>query len=127
MQVLVIEKVLSSFATILCSGLGAMVLHEAGHVAYACALGVKVKRIGVRLKGVYIVREPGSQYENLMISLAGPLTNVALLFLWHLNPTFGLANLSFAVCNLMPLRGSDGSRVLEILNTFLAEVRVQRA
>lgn len=126
MQILVIERVLSSFVAILCAGLGAMVLHEVGHVAYACALGVKVKRIGVSLKGVYIVREPGSSYQNLMISLAGPLTNVALLFLWHQYPTFGLANLYFVVFNLLPFRGSDGSRVLEILNAFRGEMRAQR-
>jgi Zn-dependent protease len=126
MQVLVMERALSSFLAILSAGLGAMVLHEAGHLAYAWALGVKVKRIGVSLKGVYIVRAPGSSYQNLMISLAGPLTNVASLFLWHQYPLFGLANLYFVVFNLLPLRGSDGSRVLEILNTYWGEMRAQR-
>ena len=31
------------------------------------------------MKGMYIVREAGSPTKNLLISLAGPLTNVALL------------------------------------------------
>jgi Zn-dependent protease len=79
-------------------------------------VGVKVKSVGLCMKGLYIVREAGSPSKNLLISLAGPLTNVALLILfWNASREFMLANMCFAVCNLLPVKGSDGDRALDCL------------
>lgn len=94
-------------------GFLAMAFHEAGHWIAATAVGVKVKAIGLCWKGVYLVRESGPPAKNLVISLAGPLMNVALIaVMWHWSPKFGLANVCFAVCNLLPITGSDGDRAL---------------
>ena len=105
---------LSSFPFLhgLLFGILAMLIHEAGHMAAAQAIGIRIKSIGLCWKGLYTVRETGSPAKNLLISLAGPLTNVVLLAFWPLSHTFGLANLCFAFFNLIPLRGSDGDRVL---------------
>ena len=90
-----------------------MVLHEFGHLATSLMVGIKVKSIGLCMKGMYIVREAGSPAKNLLISLAGPLTNVALILLfWHVSTKFVLANLCLAICNLVPIKGSDGDRAL---------------
>ena len=91
-------------------GVLAMFLHELGHLIAALIVGVKVKNIGFRWKGLYVVREAGPPAKNLMISLAGPLLNLALVAFWPLSHEFGLANLCFAFFNLIPLRGSDGER-----------------
>jgi Zn-dependent protease len=92
-------------------GIIAMVLHEFGHLATSLMVGIKVKSVGMCMKGMYIVREAGSPTKNMLVSLAGPLTNIALLMLfWHASTTFALANLCFAICNLAPVRGSDGDR-----------------
>jgi Zn-dependent protease len=104
------------FFSLLCAlllGVLAMLLHEAGHLVTSLMVGVKVKSVGLCLKGMYVVRDAGSPAKNMLISLAGPLTNVALLFLfWHTSPTFTAANLCLAICNLLPIQGSDGDRVL---------------
>ena len=42
-------------------------------------VGVRVKSVGLCMKGMYVVREAGTPAKNLLVSLAGPLTNVALL------------------------------------------------
>jgi Zn-dependent protease len=89
-----------------------MLLHEAGHMFTAQVIGVRVKGLGVSWKGLYTLRETGSPAQNLVISLAGPFANLALLVFWHLSPIFGLANLCFFFCNLIPIRGSDGDRAL---------------
>jgi Zn-dependent protease len=95
-------------------GVVAMVLHECAHIAAATALGVKVKGVGIKWnKGLYTVREQGPVQMNLLIASAGPLMNIALISLWYWSPTFGLANLCYAVCNLLPIQGSDGSRILD--------------
>ena len=100
-----------SLAGTLLLGVLAMVLHEAGHLVISLIVGVKVKSVGLCMKGMYIVREAGPPAKNLLVSLAGPLTNVALLFLfWHVSQTFALANMCLAICNLVPIRGSDGDR-----------------
>jgi Zn-dependent protease len=93
-------------------GLGAMVLHEAAHVISALALGIDVKRVGLGWKGIYTVRDPGTPGKNLLVSFAGPLTNLVLMLSWHWWPTFGLANLCVGAVNLLPIEGSDGLRML---------------
>jgi len=104
---------LISLAGTLFLGLSAMVLHEFGHLATSLMVGVKVKSVGLCMKGIYIVREAGTPAKNMLVSLAGPLTNVALILLfWHASETFVLANLCLAICNLAPVRGSDGDRAL---------------
>jgi Zn-dependent protease len=93
-------------------GLAAMILHEAAHLLTACALGVKVKRVGLKWnKGIFTVRETGPVGKNAIIALAGPLMNILLVCLWPWSPTFGLANLCYAVANLLPIEGSDGLRI----------------
>jgi Zn-dependent protease len=102
---------LISLAGTMILGISAMVLHEFGHLATSLMVGIKVKSVGMCMKGMYIVREAGSPMKNMLVSLAGPLTNVALIILfWHVSPTFTLANMCFAICNLAPVRGSDGDR-----------------
>ena len=96
-------------------GISAMILHEAGHAITAIALGVNVKRVGLRSQGIFIVRETGTRVKDLLISLAGPSTNVMLCLIFHRHMTFALANLCFAVCNLLPISGSDGERALACL------------
>lgn len=88
-----------------------LIVHEAAHVATALALGLRVRRVGVSLKGPYIVREPGTPWENALVSLAGPGINllIALLF-WDVAPQFALINLVLGAFNLLPFPHSDGRR-----------------
>ena len=113
---------LVSLAGTLFLGLSAMVLHEFGHLATSLMVGIKVKGVGLCMKGMYIVREAGSPAKNLLISLAGPLTNVALILLfWHVSNKFVLANLCLAICNLAPIKGSDGERALVCIEQMQKE------
>jgi len=93
-------------------GVVAMLFHEAAHVFVALTLGIRVKKVGMGWKGIFTVREQGTPTKNLIISLAGPVMNLALIFWWHWQPDFGLANLCCGVVNLLPITGSDGARIL---------------
>jgi len=93
-------------------GILGMALHEVGHLITALAVGVKVKNVGFCWKGMYMVREPGPPLKNLIISLAGPAVNLALIFTWPWSREFALANLCFTVFNLVPMKGSDGDRAM---------------
>jgi Zn-dependent protease len=92
-------------------GVVAMVFHEVGHLVTAPLVGIKIKTVGLKWKGLYTVREAGPPTKNLIVSLAGPLTNLALLAFWPLSHSFALANLCFSFFNILPLEGSDGERV----------------
>ena len=94
-------------------GLLAMALHECGHLLAATLLGVKIKAIAINWKGLCTVREAGSPVKNLLVSIAGPFVNCALIVMWHTSPIFGLANLCFAFFNILPIEGSDGDRALK--------------
>jgi len=113
---------LFSLAGTMFLGVSAMVLHEFGHLVTSWIVGVKVKSVGLCMKGMYIVREAGSPMKNLAVSLAGPLTNVALMLLFlHKSETFALANMCLAICNLAPVRGSDGDRAWTCLEQIEKE------
>lgn len=111
-----------SLACTLFLGLLAMVLHEMGHLATSWIVGVRVKSIGLCARGMYVVREAGTPAKNLLVSLAGPFTNVALFLMFlHISPSFTLANLCLAICNLAPVKGSDGDRALACLTQLQKE------
>ncbi len=111
----------------ICLGLVAMALHEAGHILAAHAVGIKVRRVGLSWQGMYTVREPGPPAKNLLVSFAGPLVNLLLTLIWPLSPIFGLANLCCGACNLLPIRGSDGDRMLRCWGEMRAATLRARA
>jgi Zn-dependent protease len=111
-----IVRWLSPFANGLGLGILAMLLHECGHLLASFALGVRVKNVGVKWdKGFYIVRVRGTVYQNLVIALAGPLGNLLLIGAAPWPSPFALANVCYALANLLPIDGSDGSRIASCL------------
>lgn len=97
-------------------GLAAIAVHEMAHIAAAGMLRVRVKAIGLTWKGPYVRREPGTDPQNLVITLAGPGINLLLAFAcWHANPVFALNNAILGLFNLLPIPMSDGRRALALL------------
>ena len=95
-------------------GLGviAMLLHEAGHLLAALALGVRIKSVGLKWnKGLYTIRERGTAQQSLLIAIAGPLVNLLLVATALWDPLFAMANFCYALANVLPIEGSDGSRI----------------
>ena len=105
-------------------GVPVLLMHELAHIAVAMGFGVKVKAVGVSLKGFYIIREPGTTIQNLIITLAGPGLHLLFILLmvscWPLKPSwlffwFFMANfISFGV-NILPVQGSDGYRAWQLI------------
>ena len=94
-----------------------LLVHEVGHLAMAQSLGVRVKAIGLCLKGAYLRRSMSNKpLFELLIASAGPAANL-LLFAWfrdgnQLAHWVALLNLVLAVSNLLPIPHSDGSRIM---------------
>jgi Zn-dependent protease len=97
-----------------------LLLHEAGHMFVAAALGVEVREFGICLLGAYNRRARGnSRRDEVLISIAGPLMNFALLIPCFFLPRIGvelvLCNLMLGVGNLLPIPSSDGMRILQTI------------
>lgn len=108
--------VMIAMLTAMLLGVPAMILHEGGHLAAAHVCGVKVKKVGISWVGLFIQREPGPRWANLLISLSGPLVNLLLAgALWGSMPGFAQANLFIGIGSLIPLPKSDGNRILALL------------
>lgn len=103
--------------------LASLLLHEAGHLAMAQALGVRVRAVGLCLKGAYLHRSDSrSAVSELLIALAGP----AVSFLLYASLRKGdailqwvaILNLVLAISNLIPLPGTDGARICQSVQSL---------
>jgi Zn-dependent protease len=65
------------------------------------------------------VREAGADWQNLLIALAGPLSNLLLaalaVLVFRRGAVFCAMNLVFGPINLLPLPYSDGLRACKLL------------
>jgi Zn-dependent protease len=82
-------------------------------------MDARVKAIGFCAKGVYIRRELTHDFSDALIAGAGPAVNLLLAaFLWRdpgvLSWLMQL-NLILGIANLIPIKGTDGRRILETL------------
>jgi len=97
-----------------------LLLHEFGHILGAAALGVPVREFGISVYGAYIIRARGNcSRDDALVSLAGPLMNLALvvpsLLLPHIGIQIAFCNISLCVMNLLPIPSSDGLRIARSL------------
>ena len=117
-----------SYLIFLLCAVSAILIHELSHVATARLLGVRIKRFGLAWRGVYVVREHGSDSHNLLITLAGPLSNLvtmaACLALSHYIHIRMVWVLLFAcsqavfLMNILPLPSSDGLRAVRLVRAL---------
>jgi Zn-dependent protease len=97
-----------------------LLLHEVGHILGATALKVPVREFGISVHGAYIVRARSLRgRDDALISLAGPVMNLVLifpsLFLPHIGIQIAFCNLTLCVLNLLPIPSSDGLRIARSL------------
>ena len=97
-----------------------VVLHEAAHALVAVLLGLKVKQVGICVRGIYVKRQAGNPMQDALIAAAGPVTNLLLCCTWPWLPEFALANAVFGVVYSLPISNSDGSRVLAAITRWRA-------
>ena len=100
--------------------IASLLLHEVGHMGIATLLHVPVYEFGLRLAGGYNRRSYATRRrDEILISAAGPLMNLALvipfLFLPRIGAQLALCNLMLALGNLLPIPSSDGSRILRMI------------
>ena len=114
--------------------LSAVLLHEGGHLLAFYLLGEPAPRPSAVLAGLTLSPlRPLPYRHELSIAAAGPLSNLLFalpLLLFGSGKgilLLGWVHLLTALVNLLPLKGSDGGRVLFSLLALLLPLRIAEA
>ena len=95
--------------------------HELSHMFVASILGIKTKRLYIRISGLNIsldyCRREGLKW--FIIFLVGPLSNIVLAYMFKNIPMVYTINLALAVINLIPIYPLDGYNIFEIILKLL--------
>ena len=89
----------------------ALAMHELGHCIGAWLSGLQVKGVVLNWRGVGIRRTAGTATQNLLVTAAGPILS-CLLGISFWGTKFGLLNMVIAVTTMLPLKDSDGYKLL---------------
>ncbi|MCD7947415.1 MAG: site-2 protease family protein [Oscillospiraceae bacterium] len=114
------------------------VLHELGHLCAIYLLGGRVSKLRLSCVGAEIVLSPRRQlahWKQIIIALAGPAANLAVIYFCI--PFSGRGselaslcigvNVTLCIFNLLPIAQLDGGRILwYALNLFLPEETTSR-
>lgn len=105
-----------------------LILHEIAHAVVAIGTGVNITKAGLTFLGAYVTPEISlydmSPFQELVISIAGPLSNFAIagifaFLVWSLDESvaentfqyFSYINLRLGYLNILPIIPLDGSKV----------------
>ena len=93
--------------------LGAMAIHELGHVTMMILVGCSPREIRFLPFEINIVSDQScsSSWEQFSISVGGIIINL-LVFLVFIGESFGFLNLYLALFNALPLYSMDGYQIL---------------
>ena len=96
--------------------LGAMAIHELGHLLMMVIMGVPPREMRFLPFEINIVSDQScaSSWERFCIAVGGIIFNL-LVFLVFIGETFGYINLYLALFNALPLYSMDGYQILTLL------------
>ena len=101
-----------------------LLVHEAAHLLAAKLCGVRVKAIGLCVKGAYLRRKDSEHAgTELVIAVCGPLASILMFLIFRCDlPVFhwvAQLNLVVALSNLLPIPSTDGARIVRALASIL--------
>ncbi len=101
-------------------------VHELCHYGCVYALGGRVYRISLSLRGITMETSPMSPGAELICALAGPLGGLTLLLYARSFPRLALCALFHSCCNLLPIYPLDGGRAVRCVLSLLVPDRAEQ-
>lgn len=101
-----------------------ILFHELAHILMAAMLNKKVDGIKLTLSGVCAIykreyskniKTKASIYKNLMVYLAGPISNLIIAFMFSNVKMIFEINMFLAIINLIPIKPLDGYHISNCL------------
>lgn len=94
-----------------------ILFHELSHIVVATLFGKKIKLIKLSIAGVSVAfnNEELEIVKNIIIYLAGPVSNICLAIMFYNIDFVFEINMFLAILNLMPLYPLDGYNVIKCL------------
>ncbi len=94
-----------------------ILFHELSHIIFASFYGKKIKRIKLSLAGVCVTFNNVrlSVIKNIIIYIAGPLSNLCLAILFSNIEFIFEINIFLCILNLMPIFPLDGYNILNCI------------
>ena len=101
-----------------------IILHEAGHLAVMLIFGIGIESITLLPIGIDIKRQHKyiSYTKEILLALAGIAVNFLMFVIFKKYEFFAYTNLLYALINLIPVKGLDGSYALEAFLLSLLDV-----
>ena len=97
----------------LCALFISAIMHECGHLIALKAMNVPVDSIRISHNGIKISTIDLSTKQELIATASGPLTGLAISFLFPWIPKISLCACIHTLYNLCPIGSSDGARILK--------------
>ena len=103
-----------------------ILFHELSHMFIAAILGKEISNLKFSLSGVnisfkedYLNKNNISKLKDILIYLAGPLSNLILALIFRKSEMIFNINIFLAILNLLPIYPLDGYNILEnIISLF---------
>ncbi len=104
-----------------------ILFHELSHIFVASLFGKKVNKLNFTLSGLNVnfyyniskVKNNKYYIKEIIINLAGPISNIILCILFGYNKMIFEINMCLAIINMMPIYPLDGYNVLKNLLEIL--------
>ncbi len=106
--------------------IGAILLHEGGHILALLLCGGKIERVRISPLGITLCTDSIPSYRReLAVALAGPFFGFVAFLLFRnadgLLFLFSRINLAFSLFNLLPIEALDGGKALSsVLHLLLS-------
>lgn len=128
--ILYLLLILSGYINYLISYLIIIIFHELGHIIMIKILNYKIEQITIYPFGGIIKTNINYNIQSnklFLISISGILMQLLLiLIIPNQNQVFNLLNNSLIIFNLIPIKPSDGSKILEsFLERFISYQKMQ--
>ena len=106
--------------------LGAVAVHELGHIIAMRLVKCEIISMEISIFGVVINTPPLAPREDILIAAAGPIAGMSLLSVGRWIPILSICAACQTMYNVIPVYPSDGGRIFRVMLRRIAPERISK-